>query len=1255
MRMSRIVVLLLLAVTVALCAPGLVMAQTLTTDEAGVLVLNAGRRAYNEQNFPVAIDRFREFLKTCPNHKEAPSAQYALALCLLEQPAKDCKGAADTLAPVIANAAFPDRPFALYYAGVAQRGQGTPIIAQIAARPNEAAALREQAKPFFEAARVQFAAATAALVAAKADPQWVDLSRCDQCEMLLNMARHKEAFDLATAALADPAAAKSRYRPLMLYHLGYAAFGLKDYQAAGKAMSQLAPFNQEFGVHARYLLARSLQLGGDRAEAAVQYKAVTTTYEEQKKAAQEALKTPAALKPDQKAALERLVNTAAPDYVGRSTFYLAVMQAEDGNAADALAKLTTLAQQYPNSPFAKEIQLRQGYCHLQSRAYPQAVQMFQPLVDHPQLGDLACWWLAKAQIGAADPANPAVVDQATKAAIEVFRRASDKATQLAATDPSAKVRRADMLLDLADAQVQTKQYKEAAATYLQVQTENAAPDRVEQAMHRQAMSMHLAGQVKEADDLCQKFEKTYPKSTLLGGVVFREAETAFQVASAAAANASLSNREQELAKLFGEAITRYQRVLAQFPDVPHVQNARLGLAMSQYRLGKWPEAAAALTAIPEPDRNGDLAVASYLLADCLLRTMPPEGDDALQGAKHMAQAEQAGRLLETFIGASPKAPQVPDAMLKLADCYQRVAVALADPAERGKKLQSARETCEKCQQQFPQDPGLPGVVLERAKVLALQGDAGNAINELNRFRSDPLANSPVAPLAIIRLAPLLRAQGKAADAATALTECRTRHEGALAKDPARADWLGLLLYEQAVATKESGKLADARATFETLAKQYAGKGEGLNASWRLAQCRREELVAAAKPLRDAITYHAKPEDIAKVRAPFDEAVKGLREAAGLLKAAADETAKKGTDKPSLLRMLYELAWCHRALADQEIAVAREQAQKDALERIVAKLKKEGQPVPADLAPPEVPLTDLPIQPSEKAAMDLYKALAAADEDAPLAMQARFELAEMQAARNQHEAAMELLAEVLENNPSQETAERARLKLAASLLARKDGKAALAQALVVVKKPTSALAAEAKYLAAEACIAQQDWPKAIEQLTPFRDQPPFQNIYELTDRALLRLGYAYAQSSQWEPSRQCYEVLVQRFPNSQWVHQARYGWGWALQSQKQYDGAAQLYLDVTKRSASETAARAQLQVGLCRMEQKKFEDAAKALMVVSLTYDYPELSAQSLFEAGNAYTELKQPTEAAAAWQKVVSRFPSSSWAKTAQAKLGEKK
>src|SRR5262249_29160044 len=139
--------------------------------------------------------------------------------------------------------------------------------------------------------------------------------------------------------------------------------------------------------------------------------------------------------------------------------------------------------------------------------------------------------------------------------------------------------------------------------------------------------------------------------------------------------------------------------------------------------------------------------------------------------------------------------------------------------------------------------------------------------------------------------------------------------------------------------------------------------------------------------------------------------------------------------------------------------------------------------------------------------------------------------------------------------------------------------------------------------------------------------------------------------QWEPSRQAHEQVVARFGNSPWVNEARYGMGWALQNLKRPDEAVTMYSQVTAAVTTELAAKAQLQTGLVRLEQKRYPEAATALLVVPFTYDYPELSAVALVEAARTFTEMKQTDQAAKLLQRAIKDYPESPWAKVAKERL----
>jgi TolA-binding protein len=1213
-------------------------------DQAADLLLNSARKAFNEKNYPFAADRFREFLQKHGGSPNAPAARYGLALALLETQPKNYAAAVEQLQPLSGNRDFPEHPQALYHLGLAQRGLGLNELAQAVAKPNEAPQHRTAANARFGEAARSFAAAAEAFAAragkppenAKelpADLEWSARARCDQAQMELRQAKAKEAQALAAPFLKDPNLAKSRYRPLGLYLHGYASFLLGDYLTAGRSLNSARPLaDPTFGPHARYLLGRVYQQGNELAEAAAEYEAVLTDYAKQKKDATEALKNPGQFKdrPDERLRLEALVKGPPPDTIARAAFHAASLHYEAGRFGDALARFAAYAKDYPDSPLIPEAQLRTGYCQVQLKQYAEAQNTLRPIVEkQPRLADQALLWIAKAQAGAADPVNPT---PALTAAAATLRQAADRAQQSSGTDPEAKQRRAEILMELADVQQSAKQAKEAAAVYEQLLNERVLPQRSDELAQRLADALHLAADYARSDQVCDRFLRENARSPLAAAVSFRHAENAYFAALAAEKNPG------EAAKLFDESAKRYRAVVEKYPEFERANLARFGLALACYRKADYEGAQQALEAVPAQDRTGELALAPYLLADCLIRQAPAKADDALAAGKLQEQLLNAAQMLDSFVGAQPKAPEAPDALLKLGHCQQRLAALLAEPPVKAAALQAARAAYEKLIQQFPNDRSVPQAILERAKVQYAANDKGGATNELRRFTGDPLQNAPVAPLAVIQLATYLREQNQAGPAADALAACRKKHEEALAKDPERSAWVPLLRYHHGVALLEGQKFADARALFEQVVAQAPGKPVAAEAALRAGQCRSQE----ARKLIDAAGGK-----------PSEEALNHLREAARYLDRMADEFKGPLPQSEARARMIYESAWASRLVGETEIAAARTKLERDLEKKLLEEaLKKQppGAKLPAVSVPP-VPRSAVLVQPGEQKARAAYEALLSQFADLPLAVEARLELAELFDERDEHDAAIKLLTEAIDKEPAPELSDRLRLRLGSCLAAKKETAKALAQFDAVARDPKNPLAGQAHYRAGECLLALGDPAKAAARLAVFRDQDPFRNLPGLTDRALLRLGHAYAQAKSWDASRQVLEQMIGRFGNSPWVLEARYGIGWALQNQHQFDAAVQNYTQVVNATASDLGAKAQLQIGLCRLEQKRFGEATTALLAVPFTYDHPELNPIALCEAARSLIEAKQPDQAEKLLQRVVRDYPQSEWAKVARERL----
>jgi tetratricopeptide (TPR) repeat protein len=387
----------------------------------------------------------------------------------------------------------------------------------------------------------------------------------------------------------------------------------------------------------------------------------------------------------------------------------------------------------------------------------------------------------------------------------------------------------------------------------------------------------------------------------------------------------------------------------------------------------------------------------------------------------------------------------------------------------------------------------------------------------------------------------------------------------------------------------------------------------------------------------------------------DSGQKLLRDAAGYLEAKGEQFRRDQPNADGLARMLYEAAWTWRGLADFEVATVRERMQEEMRKKLqdeVAKKTPPGQPVP-QVSAPAVPRKAIPLQPAEQKARANYEALIKDFGTALLANHARLELAELLAERGEWDRGIDLLSQALDNEPPPELTDQVQLRMGILKLGKGDTKDALTHFLIIIDNPKSALLGPAHYYAGECAIQQRNWGDAVKYLVKFRDHGPFQNLPNVTDRGLIRLGQAYAQLKQWDASRQANETAAGRFPNSPWVEEARYGAGWAWQNQNQFDQAVNVYNQVVNNTTTEVAAKAQLQIGICRREQKRYPEAATALLTVPFTYDYPEWSAAALFEAHRVFVDMKQNEQAVRLLRQLVRVYPQSRWAQIAEGRLKE--
>ena len=1029
--------------------------------------------------------------------------------------------------------------------------------------------------------------------------------------MDLRLGKAKDARASAEPIVTGAKFAMSQYRPLGLYYHGFACFLMNDIPAAGKSLNQLNPFNQPFGLHAHYLMGRIHASQDEKAEAAIAFAAVLASYDREKKVAIEVLKQPDQFKHDpwEKSRLEALARGPAPDYIAGAAFYSACLSYESAKFGEALPKFQAFAKEYAASPLKDDALLRAGFCLVQTKSLDEAARTLQPLAVHPKLGYQAMYWLGKAQFGkalTADPNNPNARKQAFATAINTLKDAAFKSGQLSAQgDTEARARRPEILLELASVHLSTKEAQQAAQIYDQIINEKVLPTKAEEVLQRAVAAYHLAGDVSTSEARVATFKQQFPNSPLLPLVLFRSAENSFLKAEQFANQNNLTSAKRS----YTEAAAKYNEVLKQFPEFERVNHARYGLALCYTAQNDWDKAAATLETIPAPERNNDLALVPYVLADCLIRTAPARAEDALADNMLREKLATAASLLDAFIVANPRAAETPDALLKYGLCHKRLGIQLAPGNERNDAFNKSRAALERLQREFPQSPAYSVSLLERAKVLALQGDKGNAINVLRQFANDPLQKSRVAPLALVALATLLREQSQSQAAADVLRQARDKFEGPLNGDPKRADWVPLLRYHHGVALYETGKFAEARGAFDQAAQTGGLKPIGAEAALKGLQCSVEE---TKKRIEGIEKERQKPNANPQQNADIDNRVKAARgDLANLARQFEQKAEHYRVALPqseTRARMLYDAAWAYRAAG-------------------------------ADAGP-------------------VYAKLIAEFADLSLAVEARLEVAEIMIDAKKPDEAIKLLREAIDKEPTDkptppETLERVRLRLGGVLFDKRDYAGAQGQFDAVAASEKSPHRGQGLYRSAECLLAQGKNEEAKNKLVIFRDNGAFHNLAGVSDRAVLRLGHAFLALRQWEPARQTFQTLIDRYGgNNQWAVDARYGMGAALQNLARYDDAVTAYMQVAQLTQDDRAGRARLQIGECRAKQSRWVDAGTQFQAVYYGYEMPELKYTAMIEHARVLVADKKPADAVKLLESVIKdASKDSEWAKAAKERL----
>jgi TolA-binding protein len=1043
---------------------------------------------------------------------------------------------------------------------------------------------------------------------------------------LLASGRAADALPILEQALTQ-AGDGHRLRPLLLLEIGRAQWELGRPEAAGRVLSTLTPFHQPvFGPLAQLLLGQVHAALGDWPEAAAAFDAVARTTPE---GARTLLADPAATEVER-----RLAQRALLDYARQraQAQYLAGCALEGlGRYAEAAARLTQAVGAGLPAEQAPEARLRAGRCLFLAGQLPEANAQLAGVAGDARLGDQALLWQGRVLLEQAERVPSTAANSRAEAA-----RALERAAAKAASLPEADQRLDEILLEIATVRSLLGDHATAAATYARVRAQAPAELRRRAAAGR-AVELGLAGRFEESDAACGDFLATWPRGEGTAQVMLRLAENAQSQAVLLTA-ASDSRAGDELAR----AAAAYRTFLAQFSEHPLTGTGRLGLGNILYLQRDFAAAAQALTAIPELDRTGPLAVANYLLADCLLQTLPPAADDALSINRRLAQLERAQKLLERFTVDSPSALQVPDAQLKLGQAYRFSAALVVNPEQNRSLLQQAAKALTPAAQRRSESPRFVAASIELARVLADLGDHQGALAQLTPFRAEPLASAPEAPEALLVLGQVQLRTGRAQLATSTLAAALERYGPALGRDPARAGLLADLRLHHALALRETGGQAR-----PLLAEVAAGTTPvALEARRHLLRWDRDDVVRRLEQL------WPRPADVPRAGAWLEahaQALADLRRRARDFASASD----RATAEHEVASNLAEAVATLRQVVRFDLLAREDETMAQSLARIEQRRQVEGRPGLPPPRPHRPAAAELTPGPDEKLLLELLQRLI---EEHPQSPAARAELrafVEFATGRQNWTAVRTALAAEIEGLGPGPERDALQVRLAACLakLGLIDPIPGMLEAIIQKRDHPSRPAA--LIVMGEVYLRQADWATLTERMRRFLDNPQFTTLPGISDRGLALLAEGLAAQKRWAETQQALEALLERFPRSPQAPAALVRLAETVAQKGDGQATAAAWRRATQAGDPTVAARAFYELGGLARAQGQDQEAMTCFLTVLGSFDEPQLVAQSRLALADLHMSQGRRDEARQTLQRLLQEMPSGELAEVARNRLAD--
>ncbi|MBI1902562.1 MAG: tetratricopeptide repeat protein [Planctomycetia bacterium] len=193
----------------------------------------------------------------------------------------------------------------------------------------------------------------------------------------------------------------------------------------------------------------------------------------------------------------------------------------------------------------------------------------------------------------------------------------------------------------------------------------------------------------------------------------------------------------------------------------------------------------------------------------------------------------------------------------------------------------------------------------------------------------------------------------------------------------------------------------------------------------------------------------------------------------------------------------------------------------------------------------------------------------------------------------------------------------------------------------------ALEEDARFMLGESLFKQNKHAEAVKAYDALQ-KPTSEDFLAL---ASLHAAQAQNQLKQYDDGLKRAKEFEQKFAKSEYLPEALFEQGWALQNVNKLDEALKVYESVTAKTNREVAAKARFMIGEIYFAKKDHKEAVRNYFKVAYGYGYATWQANAHYEAARCFEVLGNLDQAKKSYQEVVEKHPESDKAPLAKKKL----